>query len=153
MKLDKEQHRRGILSWDTDGPVAFSTATTDSPTNPPKWSDDLTDHGGTVVESPSRSLNMLRCLPKDPATMSSPFEVRWERIGDNSVITQVWNDDISSGSSGPAKDGRINKTETSSGLWNISQACHRDAIPRLERGHISPCWWSNAPFGHRRTLR
>jgi hypothetical protein len=28
--------------------------------------------------------------------MIRPFEVRWERIGDNSVITQVWNDDISS---------------------------------------------------------
>ncbi len=96
MKLSSEQHKRGILTWDASGPIIFNTATADSQSEPPDWSNDLTDSNGSIVESLPRNLNMLRAKPAKQRTMPGSLSVRWERAGSNSVVTQIWDGDIHS---------------------------------------------------------
>ncbi len=91
MRLNAEEYRRGVASWNATPPARLRTSTT--PTNEAvrQWSEPLTDPLGSKVLSPENSFHQVRHEPIDAAAASPPFPIRWEHLNPNEIVeTEVW---------------------------------------------------------------
>lgn len=94
MRLSKEQYQRGLLFWKSKQPVKFSTRTSNNPDAGGDWSEELTNpHGSLVTSDPLRYCDLKANL-EFGKPLEVPFQVRWEQLRDNSVITHVFDDTL-----------------------------------------------------------
>ncbi|MDP2936432.1 MAG: HEPN domain-containing protein [Dehalococcoidia bacterium] len=90
-----EQYRRGILSWDIDANATFKTATSPSRDTQPQWSESLTDPKGSIVLSPPDEYGaLLLDSIDDPSALERAFQVRWERVINDLVVTRIWDNGL-----------------------------------------------------------
>ncbi|MBI4337966.1 MAG: hypothetical protein HY683_09100 [Chloroflexi bacterium] len=94
MKVTVEEYQRGILFWDMDAKAKFWTSTSQTMGEQTQWSGPLTDPNGSKVQSlPYRFCN-LRCSVDDRSALDRQFQIRWERLINNVVVTRVWDNDL-----------------------------------------------------------
>ena len=92
MKLTPDEYRRGLLSWDSEETLKFSTSSAPTPEQPPDFSAPLADSGGSVVQSLDYRFRAIRQEPV--GSTFGPFQVRWEALRDDRVETRLWNNTL-----------------------------------------------------------
>ena len=81
MKLTPDEYRRGLLSWDSEKTLKFSTSSAPTPEQPPDFSAPLADFGGSVVQPLDYQFKAIREEPVGSAV--GPLQVRWEALKGN----------------------------------------------------------------------
>lgn len=91
MEPSAKEYQKGILSWEIDANATLRTATSQFPGGFAAWSDLFRDPIGSKVQSPAYRHSALALASiDDRSALDSPFQVRWERLVDLTVLTFIW---------------------------------------------------------------
>lgn len=90
MKLTPDEFKRGIISWESEGPIQVRTRTAGPAGETTGWSDWLTDSAGSVVKSPAGPRRQLSIRSAGGGALVPPNQLRWEQEQGDEVVTRLF---------------------------------------------------------------
>jgi len=90
MKLTPDEFKRGIISWESEGPIQVRTRTAGPAGETTGWSDWLTDSAGSVVKSPAGPRRQLSIRSAGGGALVPPNQLRWEQEQGDEVVTLLF---------------------------------------------------------------